>query len=128
MKRITSLLWFDGNAEEAVRFYLGAFPHSEVVKTSYHGNQGAGRPGSVSSILFRVMGQEFTALNGGSQFKFNPAVSFVVTCKSHEEKDAIWKNLARNGKPLADGWVRDRFGLAWQIVPDAMLDGMSDAA
>ena len=128
MKRVTPQLWFDGNADKAVEFYLDVFPQSEIVKTHYHDKKDSGANGEISSIDFRVMGQEFTALNGGSQFNFNPAVSFVVNCASDLEKESIWRKLAEHGKPLEDGWVKDKYGLAWQIVPGAMTNDIANAA
>ena len=120
MQKITPFLWFDGNAEEAVDFYASIFKDSKVGKVSRYG-------GSVMTASFRIEGQEFIALNGGPQFKFTEAVSFVVNCKTQDEVDYYWeKLLAGGGKVQACGWLKDKFGLSWQIVPTALPELLSD--
>jgi len=115
--KITPCLWFDGNAEEAVRFYTSVFKNSRIVKTSYWGDTGPGPKGSVLTIIFELDGQEFMALNGGPQFKFNEAISLMVNCDTQSEVDGLWAKLGAGGKEVECGWIKDRYGLAWQIVP-----------
>ncbi|HUK14280.1 MAG TPA: VOC family protein [Thermoanaerobaculaceae bacterium] len=115
--KITPCLWFDGNAEEAVRFYTSVFKNSRIVKTSYWGDTGPGPKGSVLTIIFELDGQEFMALNGGPQFKFNEAISLMVNCDTQAEVDELWARLGTGGKEVECGWIKDRYGLAWQIVP-----------
>ena len=115
--KITPCLWFDGNAEEAVRFYTSVFKNSRTVKTSYWGDTGPGPKGSVLTIIFELEGQEFMALNGGPQFKFNEAISLMVNCDTQAEVDGLWAKLGAGGKEVECGWIKDRYGLAWQIVP-----------
>ena len=115
--KITPCLWFDGNAEEAVRFYTSVFKNARIVKTSYWGDTGPGPKGSVLTIIFELDGQEFMALNGGPQFKFNEAISLMVNCDTQAEVDELWARLGTGGKEVECGWIKDRYGLAWQIVP-----------
>jgi len=122
MQKITPFLWFNDNAEEAVKFYQSIFKKSKIGKTARYDEASekvAGRPaGSVMTIEFEIEGQEFVALNGGPQFQFNEAVSFVVNCKTQAEVDYYWKKLtAGGGKEVQCGWLRDKFGVSWQIVP-----------
>jgi predicted 3-demethylubiquinone-9 3-methyltransferase (glyoxalase superfamily) len=132
-QRITPFLWFDHQAEEAVAFYTSIFKNSKVLATTRYtkeAEQAAGRPaGSVMTIAFQLEGQDFTALNGGPVFKFNEAVSLVVHCRSQEEVDYYWKKLSEGGDPRAQqcGWLKDRFGLSWQVVPDQLPKLLSDA-
>ena len=120
-QKITPFLWFNNNAEEAVRFYTLIFKKSKVLKVArYHeaGENAAGRPkGSVMTIEFDLEGQRFIALNGGPHFKFNEAVSFVVNCKTQAELDRYWKKLTAGGKQVQCGWLKDKYGVSWQIVP-----------
>lgn len=117
MQKITPFLWFDDQAEEAMRFYVGIFPNSRELGVSRYG-EGAPRPkGSVMTASFELDGQTFTALNGGPQFRFTPAISFVVTCESQAEIDRLWAALTAGGKPGRCGWLEDKFGVSWQIVP-----------
>ncbi len=122
-QRITPFLWFDHQAEEAARFYTSIFPNSEITSVSRHTpevSQASGLPeGSVLTVAFRLDGHEFVALNGGPVFKFTEAVSFVVNCETQEEIDRYWNKLSADGDPKAQqcGWLKDRFGLSWQIVP-----------
>jgi predicted 3-demethylubiquinone-9 3-methyltransferase (glyoxalase superfamily) len=131
-QRIRNCLWFDGQAEEAANYYVGIFPDSRIVKVARFGEAGReihGRPaGSVMTVDFELSGQRFLALNGGPQFKFNEAVSLMVYCKDQAEVDHYWEKLTAGGDPAAQqcGWLKDRFGLSWQVVPEAMLDLVSD--
>jgi predicted 3-demethylubiquinone-9 3-methyltransferase (glyoxalase superfamily) len=129
MQKITPFLWFDSNAEEAVDHYVSIFKNAKKGKVARYGDAGPGPKGSVMTVGFQLEGQEFTALNGGPQFKFTEAVSFVVHCKTQEEIDGYWdKLLAGGGKVQACGWLKDRFGLSWQIVPTVLPELMSDPA
>lgn len=129
---ITPCLWFDNQAEEAARFYTGIFKNSKIGKISRYteaGREAHGRPpGSVMTVEFELNGQPFTALNGGPHFKFNEAVSFQVMCQDQEEVDYYWNNLTRGGDPNAQqcGWVKDKYGLSWQVVPTALIEMMGD--
>jgi len=131
-QRITPFLWFENQAEEAAAFYTSIFKNSKVLATTRYtkeAEQAAHRPaGSVMTVAFQLEGQDFTALNGGPVFKFNEAISLVVHCQSQEEVDYYWNRLAEGGDPRAQqcGWLKDRFGLSWQVVPDqlpALLTG-----
>jgi len=122
MKNITPFLWFDKEAEQAARFYTSVFKKSGILDTSRYGKGSPGRPGSVMTVRFRILGQEFTALNGGPLYKFTPAVSFVVHCRSQREVDHYWRKLTRGGKEVQCGWLVDRYGLSWQIVPDVLIE------
>jgi predicted 3-demethylubiquinone-9 3-methyltransferase (glyoxalase superfamily) len=130
MQKITPFLWFNDNAEEAVKFYKSIFKQSRIGKIARYdkaGEKAAGRPaGSVMTIQFEIEEQEFIALNGGPHFTFNEAVSFVVNCKTQAEVDYYWKKLtAGGGKEVQCGWLKDKFGLSWQIVPTALNELMS---
>jgi len=125
--RITPFLWFDGNAEEAARFYTSIFPNSKVGAISHYGEDGPGPKGSVMTVDFTLDGNEFTALNGGPQYTFTEAVSFVVHCSTQQEVDGYWEKLtAGGGKPVACGWLKDRFGLSWQITPTVLMEMLVD--
>jgi predicted 3-demethylubiquinone-9 3-methyltransferase (glyoxalase superfamily) len=130
MQRITPFLWFNDNAEEAVKFYTSIFKKSKIGKIARYdeaGEKAAGRPaGSVMTIEFEIEGQDFIALNGGPHFKFNEAVSFVVSCKTQTEVDYYWNKLSAGGKEVQCGWLKDKFGLSWQIVPTILGELMSD--
>jgi len=127
MQKITPFLWFDTQAEEAAKFYVSVFKNSKMGKVLRYGDAGPGPKGSVMVASFEVEGREFTALNGGPQFKFNESVSFVVRCKTQEEVDSYWdKLLAGGGQESMCGWLKDKFGLSWQITPDALLELLSD--
>ena len=133
MQKISPFLWFDSNAEEAVNQYILIFKNSKIISTARYGKEGAavsGKPeGSVMTIGFTLDGQEFTALNGGPVFSFTPAVSFIVNCDSQEELDRLWEKLSAGGEPGQCGWLKDRFGLSWQIIPAVLpqLIGGKDA-
>ena len=131
MQKITPFLWFDNQAEEAVKFYTSIFKDSKIGKITRYGEAGekvAGRPsGSVMTIEFEVEGQKFTALNGGPQFKFNESISFVVNCGTQEEVDYFWDKLtADGGQESQCGWLKDKFGLSWQVVPTVLIDMLHD--
>jgi predicted 3-demethylubiquinone-9 3-methyltransferase (glyoxalase superfamily) len=121
-QKITTFLWFDNNAEEAANFYVSVFKNSRILETSYYTEVGPGPKGSVMTISFELDGQHFTALNGGPQFKFTEAISLVVNCESQEEVDYYWNKLAADGGQEIDcGWVKDKYGLSWQITPVALM-------
>jgi predicted 3-demethylubiquinone-9 3-methyltransferase (glyoxalase superfamily) len=121
LTKITPCLWFDTQAEDAAKFYTGIFPNSRVVNVSHYGSAGPRPEGMVMVVDFELEGQSFVALNGGPEFTFNEAISFQVSCESQEEVDDYWTKLTDGGQEIACGWLKDRFGLAWQIVP-AILD------
>lgn len=120
MQKVTPFLWFDDKAEEAMRFYTSVFPDSKAGTVTRYGEAGPGPKGSVMTATFTLLGQEFIALNGGPLFPFTPAVSFVVNCDTQREVDDYWEKLSAGGKTQQCGWLTDRFGLSWQIVPTAM--------
>jgi predicted 3-demethylubiquinone-9 3-methyltransferase (glyoxalase superfamily) len=132
LQKITPCLWFDGQAEEAATFYVSIFDNAEMGAVSRYGKEGFGihgRPeGSVMTVTFRLDGQEFVALNGGPLFKFTEAVSLMVQCESQAEIDRYWERLTEGGDPDAQqcGWLKDKYGLSWQIVPAALSDMMKD--
>lgn len=115
--RITPFLWFDSNAEEAVAFYLSIFPNSRSLGELRNTGDAPGPKGGILTLSFELDGLRFTALNGGPAFKFNEAVSFVVTCATQDEIDAYWSKLTAGGSEIQCGWLKDKFGLSWQIVP-----------
>ena len=126
---ITPFLWFDANAEEAANFYTSIFKNSRIVNVTRYGEGGPRPKGSVMTVAFELAGQPFTALNGGPMFKFNESVSFVVNCDTQAEIDEYWEKLtAGGGSPVQCGWLKDRFGLSWQIVPRILPDLVQDAA
>src|ERR671911_246479 len=125
MQKITPFLWFDDQAEEAMRHYTSIFKNSKVLGVTRYGDAGPG-PGSVMIAAFELEGQRFTALNGGPRFKFTEAISFVVNCETQEEVDELWDRLAEGGQTQQCGWVKDKFGLSWQIIPSALPELMSD--
>ena len=117
MQKITPFLWFDGNAEEAMNFYVSLFKNSKVKGVTRYGETGPGPKGSVMTASFELDGQEFVALNGGPKFKFTEAISFVINCKTQEEVDNFWDKLSEGGEIQGCGWVKDKYGLSWQVVP-----------
>ena len=123
---ITPFLWFDQQAEEAAAFYASIFPNSSVVKVVRCGEAGPGPPGAALTVVFQLQGQSFVALNGGPHFKFTEAISFVVNCQTQEEVDAYWEKLSAGGAPVQCGWLKDKFGLSWQIVPTVLSELLSD--
>ena len=124
MQKITPFLWFTDLAEEAMNFYVSIFPNSKVNMVTRYGDAGPGPKGSVMTASFELNGQTFTALNGGPHFSFNPAVSFVVPCDSQAEIDHYWEKLGAGGDPAAQqcGWLKDKYGLSWQIVPSVLSE------
>jgi predicted 3-demethylubiquinone-9 3-methyltransferase (glyoxalase superfamily) len=134
LQRITPCLWFDGQAEAAVDFYTAVFPNSRVTAVSRYGEAGreihGGQPGSVLTIAFELDGVAFTALNGGPHFKFNEAISLQVNCDTQQEIDHYWNRLTEGGAPQAQqcGWLKDRYGLSWQVVPSSMARLMTSGA
>ncbi len=130
MHAVHPCLWFDGRAEEAAKFYVSVFKDSEIVNTARYLEGSPGEAGSVLTVRFVLDGQEFLALNGGPQFTFSPAISFVVPCQTQAEVDEYWERLSAGGEEGQCGWLVDRFGVSWQIVPDALpaLLSSSDTA
>ena len=130
VQKITPFLWFDTQAEEAAKFYTSIFKNSRIVGTTYYAAEAAkasGRPeGSVMTVEFDLDGQRFTALNGGPIFKFTEAVSFVVHCDTQEEVDHYWQSLTAGGEEVQCGWLKDKFGLSWQVVPRILLELIQD--
>ena len=120
MQKITPFLWFDGKAEEAMNFYVSIFRNSRVGKVTRYGAGGPGPKGTVMSATFQLEGQEFTALNGGPQYNFSPAISFFVNCESQAEVDELWEKLSAGGEKLRCGWLTDKYGVTWQIIPSAL--------
>lgn len=120
MQKITPFLWFDNQAEEAVNFYVSIFKDAKVVTMSRYGEAGPGPKGAVMTAVFQLFGQEFIALNGGPQFKFTPALSLVVNCETQEEVDDYWEKLSAGGRTDRCGWLTDKYGLSWQIVPTVL--------
>ena len=126
MQKITPFLWFDGNAEEAANFYISIFKNSKLGKISRYGDAGPGPKGSAMSVTFQIEGQEFFALNGGPQFKFTPAISFFVNCETQQEVDDLWEKLSAGGRTDRCGWLQDKFGLSWQIIPTVLGQLLGD--
>lgn len=126
MQKITPFLWFDNQAEEAANLYVSLFKNSRIVSASRHDPEGPGSVGTVLVCQFELEGQKFLALNGGPMFKFSEAVSFVVNCETQEEVDHFWNKLSEGGETSQCGWLKDRFGLSWQIVPTLLGKLMSD--
>jgi predicted 3-demethylubiquinone-9 3-methyltransferase (glyoxalase superfamily) len=130
MQKITPCLWFDDKAEEAATFYTSIFKNSKIVKIARYGEAGAevsGRPkGTVMTVTFHLEEQEFTALNGGPQFKFTEVISFVVNCQTQEEVDEYWEKLSDGGQEVQCGWLKDKYGLSWQIVPTILGEMLND--
>jgi predicted 3-demethylubiquinone-9 3-methyltransferase (glyoxalase superfamily) len=126
MQKIHPFLWFDNQAEEAMNFYVSIFKNSKIGKIVRYGDAGPGPKGSVMTATFELVGQQFTALNGGPHFKFTEAISFVVDCKSQEEVDELWEKLSAGGEPGHCAWLKDKFGLSWQIVPSVLVELLSN--
>ena len=126
MQKITPFLWFNDQAEEAMNFYLSIFKNSKTISVSRYGDAGPGPKGSVMVAKFQLDGQDFMALNGGPTFTFSPAVSFVVNCKTQEEVDEYWEKLSAGGATNQCGWLTDKFGLSWQVVPTALGEMLAD--
>ncbi|MGH9397795.1 MAG: VOC family protein [Terriglobia bacterium] len=120
MQKITPFLWFDGQAEEAADFYTSIFKNSKKGSVTRYGDAGPGPKGTVMIATFQLEGQEFIALNGGPQFTFSPAISFVVNCGTQEEIDDLWEKLSEGGEKIECGWLKDKYGVSWQIVPTVL--------
>ena len=130
MQKFTPCLWFDGEAEEAAQFYVSVFPNSRIVNVTHYGEAAAkasGWPkGSVMTVDFQLDGQSFLALNAGPEYSFSPAISFMVNCETQEEIDRLWQKLTEGGAEVECGWLTDKFGLSWQIVPAVLAEMMKD--
>lgn len=126
MQKITPFLWFDGQAEEAANFYTSIFKNSKIVKVARYGEAGPGPAGSAMTVAFQIEGQEFIALNGGPHFKFTEAVSFSVDCKNQQEVDEFWEKLSAGGEEGQCGWLKDKYGLSWQVNPTILGEMLSD--
>ena len=127
MKQITPFLWFDKQAEEAADFYVSVFPNSKLGRIARYGEAGPGETGTVMTVDFELNGQRFVALNGGPEFKFTEAVSFVISCESQEEVDNYWEKLSEGGDEGPCGWLKDRYGLSWQVVPTVLIELLNDS-
>jgi predicted 3-demethylubiquinone-9 3-methyltransferase (glyoxalase superfamily) len=125
-QKITPFLWFDENAEDAITFYTSIFDNSKIVSMTRYGDAGPGPKGTVMSATFQLAGQEFFALNGGPLFKFTEAISFFVRCDSQAEIDELWEKLSQGGEKQRCGWLKDKFGLSWQIIPPVLSELLSD--
>ena len=121
-QKITPFLWFDDKAEEAAKFYVSLFNASKILSIARYDGSGPGPKGSVMTVSFQLEGQEFTALNGGPQFKFTEAISFVVNCETQQEVDYFWEKLSAGGETSRCGWLQDKYGLSWQIVPTVLFE------
>ena len=126
MQEITPCLWFDTEGEEAATFYTSVFPNSKIVEIARYGSAGPRPEGMVMTVSFELDGQEFVALNGGPDFAFNEAISFQVSCKTQEEVDAFWSKLSEGGEEGPCGWLKDRYGVSWQIIPTALPELLAD--
>jgi predicted 3-demethylubiquinone-9 3-methyltransferase (glyoxalase superfamily) len=126
MQRISACLWFDGQAEDAAKFYTSIFKRSKIGTVTRYGEVGPGPKGTVMTVIFELDGQEFMALNGGPEFTFNEAVSFIVHCDTQEEIDEYWEKLSVGGRTVQCGWLKDQFGVSWQIVPAVLRELMRD--
>jgi len=126
VQKITPFLWYDNNAEEAVSLYISVFKNSKITDITRYGDAGPGPKGSVMTIAFQLEGQDFIALNGGPMFKFTEAISLSVDCKTQQEVDELWEKLSAGGQPGQCGWLKDKFGLSWQIVPSALVEMLQD--
>ena len=126
MQKITPFLWFDGKAEEAANFYTSIFKNSKILNIARYGEAGPGPKGTVMVATFQIEGQKFMALNGGPQYTFSPATSFYVDCETQAEVDELWEKLSAGGSEVQCGWLRDKFGVSWQIIPKTLIELMQD--
>jgi predicted 3-demethylubiquinone-9 3-methyltransferase (glyoxalase superfamily) len=126
MQKITPCLWFDSEGEEAANFYTSVFPNSRIIDVAHYGEAGPRPAGTVMTVSFELDGQEFVALNGGPEFTFNEAISFQVDCKDQEEVDTFWSALSEGGEEGPCGWLKDKFGVSWQIVPTVLSELLAD--
>jgi len=122
MQKITPCMWFDDQAEEAVNFYISIFRDSKILNVTRYGDAGPGPKGEVMYIMFQIEGQEFMALNGGPHFSFTPAISFFVNCETQEEVDELWEKLVDGGEEEQCGWLKDKYGVSWQIIPSGLVE------
>jgi len=127
MQKITPFLWFDGKAEEAANFYVSIFKNSRILNITRYGEAGPGPKGSVMTVVFELDGEQFIALNGGPQFKFTEAISFSVNCKTQGEVDKFWEKLSQGGEEGPCGWLKDKYGLSWQINPTILGEMLQDS-
>jgi predicted 3-demethylubiquinone-9 3-methyltransferase (glyoxalase superfamily) len=125
--RIRTCLWFDGQAEEAAQFYTGSFPNAHIGAVHRYGEVGPGKKGTVMLVTFEIDGQDFMALNGGPQFQFSPAISLIARCQTQAELDQLWERLSEGGEKQQCGWLRDKYGVSWQVVPTALEELMAQA-
>ena len=126
MQKITTFLWYNDKAEEAAKFYMSLFKNSKIKEIRRYGDAGPGPKGSVMIVTFQLEGQEFIALNGGPHFSFTPAISLFVNCDTQEEVDQLWDKLSEGGRKDRCGWLQDKYGLSWQIIPEALMKLMGD--
>ncbi|MHB8413132.1 MAG: VOC family protein [Candidatus Acidiferrales bacterium] len=126
MQKITPFLWFDAKAEEAANFYVSIFKNSKILSVTRYGDAGPGPKGSVMSATFELDGQQFFALNGGPQFKFTPAISLFVNCETQQEVDELWEKLSAGGRKDRCGWLTDKYGVSWQIIPSVLGQMLDD--
>ena len=126
MQKLTPCLWFDTEGEEAATFYTSVFPNSRIVEVARYGSAGPRPEGTVMTVSFELDGQKFLALNGGPEFTFSEAISFEVDCKTQEEVDAYWNTLSEGGEEGPCGWLKDKFGVSWQIVPTVLTELLAD--
>jgi predicted 3-demethylubiquinone-9 3-methyltransferase (glyoxalase superfamily) len=125
-QKITPFLWFDANAEEAAKYYASIFKNSKILRVTRYGEAGPGPRGTVMTVEFQLAGQEFVALNGGPQFKFTEAISLVVNCDTQKEVDEYWNKLSAGGQQVQCGWLKDKFGLSWQVAPTVLSEMLAD--
>jgi predicted 3-demethylubiquinone-9 3-methyltransferase (glyoxalase superfamily) len=125
-KIFTTCLWFDGQAEEAANYYTSIFENSKVGRIGHYTEAGPGPPGSVVAVEFELNGQKFVGLNGGPQFTFNEAISFQIFCKDQDEVDHYWSTLSEGGEEGVCGWLKDKYGVSWQVIPDGLIDMLDD--
>jgi predicted 3-demethylubiquinone-9 3-methyltransferase (glyoxalase superfamily) len=126
MQKITSFLWYDSEAEQAAKYYCSIFKNSKILKTNYYTEAVPSKKGTVMTVLFDLEGHEFVALNAGPMYKFNESVSFMVQCKSQAEVDYYWDKLSAGGEQQPCGWLKDKFGLSWQVTPTVLLELTTD--
>ena len=126
MPRITPNLWFDTQGQEAAEFYCSIFPNSKITNVSYYGEAGPGPAGTVLTVDFVLDGQEYTAINGGPEFTFTEAISLLINCKDQDEVDYYWSKLTEGGQEVQCGWLKDRYGLSWQVCPEGMMELIND--
>jgi predicted 3-demethylubiquinone-9 3-methyltransferase (glyoxalase superfamily) len=126
MQKITPFLWFNNNAEAAANLYTSIFKNSKILNIARYGDAGPGPKGTVMMVTFQLEGQDFMALNGGPQYSFTPAISLFVSCETQKEVDELWDKLSEGGAKVQCGWLRDKFGVSWQIVPKALMELMQD--